>query len=70
MQFRERRQKDFANNPKVFRLKSGKNERIFFFWSLVFVKNFHWAAQMQIWQLCRIFFYRSQKRFGPRSEYE
>ena len=31
MQFRERSKKDFANNPKVFRLKSEKYQSIFLF---------------------------------------
>ena len=45
MQFRERSQKDFANVPKVFRLKSEKYQSIFLFLKPFFVKKFRWAAQ-------------------------
>ena len=70
MQFRQRSQKNFANFRKFFGQSLKKTKKIFPLWSLFLLKKFLWTARMQIWQPCRNVFYKSQKRFSSRSEFE
>ena len=70
MQFKQRSQKDFANFRKFFDQSLKKTKFSFALSSLALLKKFPWTARMQIWQPCRNVFYKSQKHFGSRSEFE
>ena len=62
--------KKILPTSESFSIKVWKRQIFFPLSSLVLLKKLLWTARMQIWQPCRNVFYKSQKHFGSRSEFE